>query len=109
VVSWPGFLLRKKGSRKKLARPRGMDPLANHGISSFSFRGFVCGTAILFYQCSMKRACLAILSLVQSFYAGKSLKKIRFILSLEFEKNIEAIFKLLNAQAIEALLFLKPD
>ncbi|MDR1932746.1 MAG: hypothetical protein LBQ57_08000 [Spirochaetales bacterium] len=57
----------------------------------------------------MKRACLAILSLVQSFYAGKSLKKIRFILSLEFEKNIEAIFKLLNAQAIEALLFLKPD
>jgi predicted transposase YbfD/YdcC len=53
---------------------------------------------------TMKRVVLAILSLVESFYDDKSLKKIRFILSVDFENNIEKIFKLLNAQAIENLL-----
>ena len=53
---------------------------------------------------TMKRAALAILSLVQSFYDDKSLKRIRLILAIDFETNIEKIFKLLNAEAIENLL-----
>jgi predicted transposase YbfD/YdcC len=53
---------------------------------------------------TMKRVALAILSLVKSFYDNKSLKRIRFILSVDFENNIEKVFKLLNAQAIESLL-----
>jgi hypothetical protein len=47
---------------------------------------------------SMKRVALAMLSLVQSYYTDKSLKRIRFILSLGFEEQIETVFKLLNAQ-----------
>jgi predicted transposase YbfD/YdcC len=58
---------------------------------------------------TMKRVALAILSLVQSFYDDKSLKGIRFILSLGFEKHIETIFKLLNAQAIQNLLLPRSD
>jgi predicted transposase YbfD/YdcC len=53
---------------------------------------------------TMKRVALAILSLVKSFYDDKSLKRIRLILSVDFENNIEKIFKLLNAEAIETLL-----
>jgi predicted transposase YbfD/YdcC len=53
---------------------------------------------------TMKRVVLAILSLVKSFYDDKSLKRIRFILAIDFENNIEKIFKLLNAEAIENLL-----
>jgi predicted transposase YbfD/YdcC len=53
---------------------------------------------------TMKRAALAILSLVQSFYDNRSLKRIRYILSLGFEEHIETIFKFLNAQAIQDLL-----
>jgi predicted transposase YbfD/YdcC len=53
---------------------------------------------------TMKRVARAILSLVQSFYDNRSLKRIRYILSLGFEKHIETIFKFLNAQAIQDLL-----
>jgi predicted transposase YbfD/YdcC len=53
---------------------------------------------------TMKRVALAILSLAQSFYDNRSLKRIRYILSLGFEEHIETLFKLLNAQAIQALL-----
>ncbi|MDR3124023.1 MAG: hypothetical protein LBU16_09635, partial [Treponema sp.] len=53
---------------------------------------------------TMKRAALAILSLAQSFYDNRSLKRIRYILSLGFEEHIETIFKLLNAKAIQDLL-----
>jgi hypothetical protein len=53
---------------------------------------------------TMKRVTLAILSLVQSYYDNRSLKGIRFTLSLGFEEHIETIFKLLNAQAIRNLL-----
>ena len=58
---------------------------------------------------TMKRVALAILSLVQSYYDDKSLKGIRFILSLGFEQHIETIFKLLNAQAIQSLLLPRSD
>jgi hypothetical protein len=53
---------------------------------------------------TMKRVGLAILSLVKSFYDDVSLKRIRFILSVDFENNIENLFKLLNAEQIEKLL-----
>jgi predicted transposase YbfD/YdcC len=53
---------------------------------------------------TMKRVALAILSLVQSFYDNRSLKMIRYILSLGFEEHIQTIFKVLNAQAIQNLL-----
>jgi predicted transposase YbfD/YdcC len=53
---------------------------------------------------TIKRVALAILSLAQSYYKDKSLKRIRFIVSLGFEEQIETIFKLLNAQAIQNLL-----
>jgi predicted transposase YbfD/YdcC len=53
---------------------------------------------------TMKRAALAILSLVQTCFENKSLKGIRFKLALNFERHIETIFKLLNAEAIQNLL-----
>jgi predicted transposase YbfD/YdcC len=53
---------------------------------------------------TMKRVALAILSLVQTAFDDRSLKGIRFILALSFERHIETIFKLLNAQAIRNLL-----
>jgi predicted transposase YbfD/YdcC len=56
---------------------------------------------------TMERVTLEILSLVQSFYDNRSLKWIRYILSLGFEEHIETIFKLLNAQAIQDLLLPK--
>jgi predicted transposase YbfD/YdcC len=40
---------------------------------------------------TMKRAALAILSLAQSFYDNRSLKRIRYILSLGFEEHIETM------------------
>jgi hypothetical protein len=57
---------------------------------------------------TMKRVSLAILSLVQSYYDNWNLKRVRFTLSLGFEEHIEAIFKLLNAQAIRNLLLPEP-
>jgi predicted transposase YbfD/YdcC len=53
---------------------------------------------------TMKRVALAVLSLVQSFYNNRSLKRIRYILSLGFEEHIQTVFKLLNANAIQNLL-----
>jgi hypothetical protein len=53
---------------------------------------------------TMKRVALAILSLVQTAFDDKSLKGIRFMLALSFERHIETIFKLLNAQSIRNLL-----
>jgi predicted transposase YbfD/YdcC len=53
---------------------------------------------------TMKRVALAILSLVQGAFDDRSLKGIRFMLALSFERHIETIFKLLNAQAIQNLL-----
>ncbi|MDR0411236.1 MAG: hypothetical protein LBH75_04595 [Treponema sp.] len=53
---------------------------------------------------TMNWADLAVLSLAQSFYDNRSLKRIRYILSLGFEEHIETLFKLLNARAIQALL-----
>jgi predicted transposase YbfD/YdcC len=53
---------------------------------------------------TMKRTALAILSLAQSFYKHKSLKGIRYMLSLRFEGHIERIFKLLNARTLQDLL-----
>jgi hypothetical protein len=40
-----------------------------------------------------------ILSPVQTTFDNQSLKGIRFMLSMSFERHIETIFKLLNAQA----------
>ena len=51
----------------------------------------------------LKRICLAILKFVQTYY-NMSLNKIRFLLSLDFETEIEKIFKLLNTKDIALLL-----
>jgi hypothetical protein len=52
----------------------------------------------------MKRVVLAIFSPVQTAFDDRSLKENRFMLTLSFERHIETIFKLLNAQAIRNLL-----
>lgn len=51
----------------------------------------------------LKRICLAILKFVQTYY-NLSLNKIRFLLSLDFENEIDKIFKLLNTKDIAKLL-----
>ena len=51
----------------------------------------------------LKRICLAVLKFVQTYY-NLSLNKIRFLLSIDFEKEIETIFKLLNTKDIVKLL-----
>ena len=51
----------------------------------------------------LKRICLAVLKFVQT-YNNLSLNKIRFLLSIDFEKEIETIFKLLNTKDIAKLL-----
>lgn len=51
----------------------------------------------------LKRICLAILKFVQTYY-NLSLNKIRFLLSLDFEKEIDNVFKLLNTKDITKLL-----
>ena len=51
----------------------------------------------------LKRICLAVLKFVQAYY-NLSLNKIRFLLSIDFEKEIETIFKLLNTKDIAKLL-----
>ena len=51
----------------------------------------------------LKRICLAVLKFVQTYY-DLSLNKIRFLLSIDFEKEIENIFKLLNTNDIAKLL-----
>ncbi len=51
----------------------------------------------------LKRICLAVLKFVQTYY-NLSLNKIRFLLSIDFEKEIETIFKLLNTKDITMLL-----
>jgi predicted transposase YbfD/YdcC len=52
---------------------------------------------------TMKRAVLAILGLVQTFY-HLSLKNIRLSLAYSFEEEAEKIFKLLNANGLQKLL-----
>ncbi len=51
----------------------------------------------------LKRICLAVLKFVQTYY-NLGLNKIRFLLSIDFEKEIETIFKLLNTKDIAKLL-----
>ena len=51
----------------------------------------------------LKRICLAVLKFVQTYY-NMSLNKIRFLLSLDFETEMEKIFKLLNTKDIALLL-----
>ena len=51
----------------------------------------------------LKRICLAVLKFVQTYY-NLSLNKIRFLLSIDFEKEIENVFKLLNTNDIAKLL-----
>ena len=51
----------------------------------------------------LKRICLAVLKFVQTYY-NMSLNKIRFLLSLDFENEIEKILKLLNTKDIALLL-----
>jgi predicted transposase YbfD/YdcC len=58
---------------------------------------------------TMKRTALAILGLVQTFYRGISIRKIRYMLSLDFDRQIERVFSLLNADALRSLLLPKPS
>ena len=51
----------------------------------------------------LRKIVLSILNIVKPNY-NKSLKRIRFALSLNFEKYIEDLFKLLNTDAIEEFL-----
>jgi len=51
----------------------------------------------------LKRICLVVLKFVQAYY-NLSLNKIRFLLSLDFETEIENVFKLLNTNDIAKLL-----
>lgn len=51
----------------------------------------------------LKRICLSILKFVQTYY-NLSLNKIRFLLSIDFEHEIENVFKLLNTDDIAKLL-----
>lgn len=51
----------------------------------------------------LKRICLAVLKFVQTYY-NLSLNKIRFLLSLDFENEIEKLFKLLNTKDVAKLL-----
>lgn len=51
----------------------------------------------------LKRICLAVLKFVQTYY-NLSLNKIRFLLSIDFENEIEKVFKLLNTDDIAKLL-----
>jgi predicted transposase YbfD/YdcC len=55
---------------------------------------------------TMKRVTLAILTLVQPYFKT-SIKNIRYTLALGFDRDIEKIFKLLNAQALRSLLLLR--
>jgi predicted transposase YbfD/YdcC len=57
---------------------------------------------------TMKRVSLAILTLVQLYYKT-SIKNIRYTLALNFEHDIEKIFKLLNADALRSLLLPSPE
>ena len=54
----------------------------------------------------LKRIGLAVLKSVQTYY-NLSLNKIRFLLSIDFEKEIETIFKLLNTKDIRVVRKLK--
>jgi predicted transposase YbfD/YdcC len=56
---------------------------------------------------TMKRISLAILGLAKTFFGGISIKNIRYNLALNFEKDIEDIFKLLNANELRKLLLPK--
>ena len=57
---------------------------------------------------TLKRVSLAILSLVRVFFGRSSLKNIRWGLSLDFEHDIEKIFRLLNVNALRSLLLPSP-
>jgi hypothetical protein len=52
----------------------------------------------------VKRAPPAILPLVKSAFNNTGLKGIRLMPALSFERHIETIFKLLNAEAIRNFL-----
>ena len=62
-----------------------------------------CYISIITAQGILKRICLAVLKFVQTYY-NLSLNKIRFLLSIDFEKEIENVFKLLNTDDIVKLL-----
>ena len=54
----------------------------------------------------LKRICLSVLKFVQTYY-NLSLNNIRFLLSLDFEIEIEKIFKLLNTKDIAFLFYVE--
>ena len=56
----------------------------------------------------LKRICLAVLKFVQTYY-NLSLNKIRFLLSIDFEKEIENVFKLLNTNDIAKAISTKGE
>jgi predicted transposase YbfD/YdcC len=51
----------------------------------------------------IKKVVLAVLSVVKPVFDGKSLKGIRFVTALDFEKYIEIIFKTLNLNSLSRL------
>ena len=51
----------------------------------------------------IKKLVLALLSITKPLFDGKSLKNIRLVTALDFEKNIEIIFKALNLGIAEDL------
>jgi predicted transposase YbfD/YdcC len=56
---------------------------------------------------TMKRVSLAILTLAQTFFGGDSISSIRYKLALDFEQNIENIFRLINVDSLNNLLLPK--
>ncbi|GHV25386.1 hypothetical protein FACS189465_3290 [Clostridia bacterium] len=48
---------------------------------------------------NLKMISLGILSIVKPFYSGKSLNRIRQDIAVNFENQIETVFKLLNLNA----------
>jgi predicted transposase YbfD/YdcC len=57
---------------------------------------------------TMKRVALAILTVCQPLFPKRSVKRMRYGLSLDFERDIESMFKVLNANALRPLLIPKP-
>jgi predicted transposase YbfD/YdcC len=57
---------------------------------------------------TMKRVALAILTLCRPLFPKLSVKRMRYGLSLDFERDIERMFKVLNTNALRSLLLPKP-
>jgi len=57
---------------------------------------------------TMKMASLAILELCRPLFPKRSIKRMRYGLSLDFEQDIEQMFKVLNAYALRDLLLPRP-